>query len=161
MAGKEPDTGPTATTVAANVKRLRDERHLSYTELSERLQEAANWSVSPVGVRRIEDGKRRVTVDDLFSLAAALDVSPTTLLIPNVADGDEQVAASGVTEKLAAERLWNWVRGDEPIDPAVHTLKYRLAALPEWKKQQMLAHVAFRDVEFGSEGGLGNAAKAQ
>ena len=52
MAGKEPDTGPTAVTVAANVKRLRGEQNLSYTDLSERLQEVADWSVSPVGVRR-------------------------------------------------------------------------------------------------------------
>ena len=83
----------------------------------------------------------------------ALGVSPTTLLIPNADDGGEQVTATGVTEKLEAERLWNWVRGDEPIDPAVHTLKYRLVALPEWEKQQMLKTVAFIDAEFSGEGG--------
>jgi transcriptional regulator with XRE-family HTH domain len=103
--------------------------------------------VSPVGIRRIEDGERRVSLDDLFSLSVALGVSPTTLLIPNADDGDEQVAATGITEKLDAERLWNWVRGDEPIDPAEHT-QIPLAALPEWKQQQMLAHYQFRDPEF-------------
>src|SRR6476661_6760490 len=86
MAGKTPDTGPTAATVIANLKRLRDDRNLTYTQLSNRLKALAHWSISPVGVRRIEDGERRVTVDDLLAFAVALGVSPVTLLMPNAGE---------------------------------------------------------------------------
>jgi transcriptional regulator with XRE-family HTH domain len=162
MAGKEPNTGPTAMTVVANVKRLRTDQNLSYTELSHRLDEVAGWSVNPVGVRRIEDGERRVTVDDLFALAAALGVSPTTLLIPNADDGGEQVAATGVTEKCDAERLWKWLRIEEPIDPDdMETLEFRMVALPAWKKRQMMANVKYVNVDFSSEGGLAKGGEAQ
>lgn len=56
-------------------------------------------------------------MDDLFALAAALRVSPTTLLMPNAGDGDEQVAVTGITEECGAERLWKWLHVEEPIDP--------------------------------------------
>ena len=89
-----------------------------------------------MGLRRIENGGRRVDTDDLFGLAVALGVSPTTLLIPNADDGDEQVAATGVTEGCTAEQLWKWLRIEESIDPDVERLEFWLAALPTWKKRR-------------------------
>ena len=72
-------------------------------------------------------------MDDLFALAAALRVSPTTLLMPNAGDGDEQVAVTGITEECGAERLWKWLHVEEPIEPDdTETLDFRPAALPEW-----------------------------
>ena len=152
MAGKEPEIGPTATTVAANVKRLRDDQNLSYTQVSERLAALANWSVSPVGVRRIEDGERRVTVDDLFALAVALGVSPTTLLIPNADDGGESVVATGITEKFDAEQLWKWMHIEESIDPDLERFDFWQAALPSWKKKQLIRYV---DAQFSGGSALG------
>jgi hypothetical protein len=43
-----------------------------------------------------------------------------------------------------------------------NTLKFRLAALPKWKQQQMLAHYQFRDPEFSGGGALSdNTGEAQ
>ena len=108
--------GPTGETVRANIIRLRAYRRLGYTDLSERLKDL-DQQIPPLGLRRIENGARRVDADDLFALAVALGVSPVTLLIPNADDGGEQVAATGIIEKCDAERLWNWVsrrRADRP-----------------------------------------------
>jgi transcriptional regulator with XRE-family HTH domain len=151
MPGKRPDTGPTAATVVANLHRLRTDQNLSYTELSQRLKALAQWSISPVGVRRIEDGERRVTVDDLLAFAVALKVSPATLLMPNAGGGDEKVAATGILEKCDAERLWGWLVVHEPLDPGESTLKYRLRALPPWRGRELVANV---EAKFSGGGGL-------
>lgn len=81
MAGKPPDTGPTAAIVADNIKQLRTVQNLSYTQLSKQLKQRADWSISPVGVRRIENGERRISVDDLVAIAATFDIPPSMLLI--------------------------------------------------------------------------------
>ena len=133
--GLKRPLGPTGETVRANITRLRAFRRLGYTELSERLKDIGK-PITPMGLRRIENGARRVDTDDLFALAVALGVSPITLLIPNADDGGEQVAATGVTEKCDAEQLWKWLRIEESIDPDVETLEFWLAALPAWKKRQ-------------------------
>ena len=57
-------------------------------------------------VDQIEKGTRRVDVDDLIALAAALGVSPTTLLMPDTAEGDMPVSATG-TGELRQESCWN------------------------------------------------------
>ena len=72
---------------------------MGYTDLSERLKDL-DRRIPPLGLRRIENGARRVDADDLLALAVALGVSPVTLLMPNADDGGEQVAATGITEKL-------------------------------------------------------------
>jgi transcriptional regulator with XRE-family HTH domain len=110
VVGREPEFGATAQTVAANVKRLRVGRELTYTQLSERLAGAGS-QLTPVAVRRIEDKKRRVTVDDLMSLAVALDVWPITLLMPASLRADSLVTCTGLDEPIAAERLWDWLEG--------------------------------------------------
>ena len=43
----------------------------------------------------------------------------------------------------------------------METLEFRLAALPAWKKRQMMANVKFVDVEFSGEGGLAKGGEAQ
>ena len=119
MAGKEPEYGPTAAAVAANVGRLRSELRLSYTDVSDRLAERG-WPLSPVAVRRIEKGQRKVSPDDLTALAIALRVSPVTLLMPNTESRDDEVELSGVAAgafrnqaRLTANVAWQWLRGDQ------------------------------------------------
>lgn len=108
MAGKEPEIGPTARTVASNVERLRTARGWSYTELSEKLQSIANWTINPVGIRRIESKERRVTVDDLMALSVALGVSPVTLLYPDTANVIEKLDVTGLPTPENARVLWEW-----------------------------------------------------
>lgn len=132
MIGKEPDIGTTARTVAANVKRLRGE--LNYTQLSERLQQVAGWSINAVGVRRIESGERRVTPDDLVALALALQVSPSTLLMPETEAADETVHATGIDDGVEARRLWRWFVADAPLtgDTAQAVFGFLLRSIPAW-----------------------------
>lgn len=115
VAGKEPDIGPTAKTVAANVKRLRELKNLNYTQLSERLQDVADWSINAVGIRRIESGERRVTPDDLVALARALEVWPITLLMPNTESGEDAVIATGLPKPVTAEQFWDWLQATEGL----------------------------------------------
>lgn len=113
MAGKEPDIGPTARTVAENVRRLRDLQGMNYTQLSERLRKAANWSINAVGIRRIESGERRVTADDLMALSVALGVSPVTLLYPTKApSADELLDVTGL-EPQTARVVWEWTTASQ------------------------------------------------
>lgn len=109
MAGKEPETGPTARTVAQNVERLRKANGLNFTELSDRLQTVSNWTINAVGIRRIESGERRVTVDDLMALAVALGVSPASLLYPNTADATDMLEITGLRNPEHARVIWEWM----------------------------------------------------
>jgi hypothetical protein len=60
---------------------------------------------------------RPVTVDELLTLGAALNVAPVHLLVPPDDDSD---APYGVTAAVT-ERVWDvraWIRGDLPLDDA-------------------------------------------
>ncbi|MBI2700043.1 MAG: helix-turn-helix transcriptional regulator [Mycobacterium sp.] len=145
MVGKEPDIGPTARTVANNLNRLRADQKMNYTELSERLEARAGWTINAVGIRRIESGERRVTPDDLVALALALGVSPVTLLMPETADRDEPVVATGLEKAWPAEDLWKWLRGDGPLSAKRdfdELIDFMQRAVPAWRRQEWTEGVA-------------------
>lgn len=75
--------GPVGLRVAENLKRLRG--RVPVRELSARL-EALGRPILPSGITKIEQGSRRVDVDDLVALAQALEVSPMRLLLPAAGD---------------------------------------------------------------------------
>jgi transcriptional regulator with XRE-family HTH domain len=110
MAGKEMQMGPMSRTVAANVKRLRDGKNWNFKELSEQVKQVANWDISAVAVRRIEDEERRVSPDDLAALALALGVSPMALMLPTEAS---QIVPDG--EVYTAKTIWDWAAGNRAI----------------------------------------------
>jgi transcriptional regulator with XRE-family HTH domain len=147
MAGKEPDIGTTARTVAANVQRLRQARDMNYKALSERLQEVAQWSVNAVGIRRIEAGERRVTPDDLMALAVALDVSPVTLLMPNTQNPKDQVSITGVPGEVEAERLWEWLAANVALKESGEWVEFIHEAWPSWKVRSLYEAAAARSAE--------------
>ncbi|WP_240503047.1 helix-turn-helix domain-containing protein [Streptomyces prasinopilosus] len=66
--------------VAANVQRIREARRLSTRQLSTRLAEVGR-PIPASGITRIEQGMRRVDVDDLAALAKTLDVQVAQLLL--------------------------------------------------------------------------------
>jgi transcriptional regulator with XRE-family HTH domain len=78
---KKVPLGPTGLQVQHNVKRLREAKGLTYTELSARLS-ALGRPIPVLGLRRIEAGERRVDADDLIALARVLGVPPVLLLLP-------------------------------------------------------------------------------
>jgi len=106
--------GPTAATVAENVKRLRKCRSLSIYQLSAQLR-AAGRPITPSAVGKIERQQRQVTVDDLAAMAVILSVSPSALLLPLTDDPGSKVEITGVGP-VAADEAWDWVDGRRRLD---------------------------------------------
>lgn len=115
MAGKKLELGPIGAVVAKNVTRYREAARFNYTELSAELAKHKR-DISPLGVRRVEEGNRRVDVDDLVALALALNVSPLALLLPR---SDSPVVPGG--EVAGAERIWGWAQGVAPLAGGLDT----------------------------------------
>jgi transcriptional regulator with XRE-family HTH domain len=122
----------TAETVSANVKRLRTEQNLGLRSLSNKLREVGR----PLGhsaVDQIEKGTRRCDVDDLIALAAALGVSPVSLLMPGMsaADAPKEIEVGGVDVSIA--RLWRWLIAEATLPGYARPQRRFFAdARPEW-----------------------------
>lgn len=128
--------GATAETVSANVKRLRKEQNLGLRGLSNKLGEVGR-ALGHSAVDQIEKGTRRVDVDDLMALAAALGVSPITLLLPrNAAGADDAhlaVTVPGEDDPIPAGRLWLWLKADAPLPGYTRPQRrFFVDARPEW-----------------------------
>lgn len=131
--------GPIGEAVAQNIEQLRESRNFSYAELSRRLTELGR-PIAPLGLTRIRDGQRRVDVDDVVALALALDVSPSTLLLPPAPDEGANGNAL-VTERggcYPRRQIWNWLISEAPIDapesiglPSRSVVGFRLRAVPD------------------------------
>ncbi|MFM9672751.1 helix-turn-helix domain-containing protein [Streptomyces galilaeus] len=130
--------GSVGQRVAKEVARLRG--RTTVRELSTRLSKLGR-PILPSGITKIEQGKRRVDVDDLVALAVALEVTPTRLLMgPPPPDGGasdpahddvweegEWVSSDGTrrsplwTIRLAPDlalepwEAWTWALGESPL----------------------------------------------
>ena len=102
----------TGLTVAANVKRLRG--GLSFPELSRRLS-AVGRPLPVIALRRIEEGNRNVTVDDLMAFAVVFGVSPLTLLLPGYASSSADTRVTGVEKPVSSLRAWSWAKCETPL----------------------------------------------
>ncbi|MDO0973794.1 helix-turn-helix domain-containing protein [Mycolicibacterium frederiksbergense] len=151
MADDNPETakaltknplGPSGKAVAANVERLRNAQNLTFAALSERL-ERLDRPIPTLGLRKIVAETRRVDADDLVGLAAALGVSPVTLLMPPSTTGQDEVAVTGVDYPISASALWKWLRADYPMqgDDRIRWVFFA-AAWPEWRLHE---HVEERE----------------
>jgi transcriptional regulator with XRE-family HTH domain len=80
MGTRRVEQGEVGHTVAAQVRRIRESERLSLQALSDRLA-ALGRPILPSGLSKIEQGTRRVDVDDLVALAAALETVPSRLLV--------------------------------------------------------------------------------
>jgi transcriptional regulator with XRE-family HTH domain len=109
--GSEIKQGPTGQRVAANLRRLRD--RIPVRELATRLKEIGR-AIAPSGITKIEQGTRRVDVDDLVALSIALGVSPNRLLLPETAFDTSEV---DLTEHVTTDQLdaWTWATGRNPL----------------------------------------------
>ena len=112
MATRRVEIGITGETVRANVARVRKQQGLMLRDVSERLTDIGH-PMAHNTVSEIERGARRVDVDDLMALAAALDASPAALLMP-VGEKDQEVAVTGHMGKLTCGRVWDWIIGRRP-----------------------------------------------
>jgi transcriptional regulator with XRE-family HTH domain len=85
--------------VARQVRIHRQERKFSYAELSRRLERAGR-RIAPLGVRQIEEGTRRVDVDELGALCQALGINVLELLVPSYPFPAQLDGASDATKAI-------------------------------------------------------------
>ena len=115
--------GHTNQQVAANLRRARQSIGVDLRELSARIKETGR-TVSPSALSKIENGDRRVDVDDLTVFAYALETTPAALLTP----AEDAAAPAGVPEgEFTSEEIQMWIRGRVKIT-VVDLLQY-------WKEQ--------------------------
>ena len=116
MAAEPKPAGVVGERVAANLRRLR--RGTSTYELSRLLAEIG-WEIRANGLTRIENGSRRVDVDDLVALSVALDCSPNRLLMPPMTRDDPPgtARASLLVGDIAVtvRDMWVWATGERPL----------------------------------------------
>lgn len=115
MAGRAKEPGPTSVRVAENLRRIRQERGLSFAELSRRLS-GIGHPIPDTSLLKTEKGDRRVDVDDLMALALALEVTPNRLLLPP-GEAERVSERNQVTSAVAATwpRAWAWASGEVPF----------------------------------------------
>lgn len=111
MSTKKNPLGPTGDAVRLNIKRLREERGLSYAALSRGLAEV-DRPIPTLGLSRIESGQRRVDADDLAALAVVLGVHPVGLLLPFTGVGTVEITGAGT---VPARDAWKWAEGRRPL----------------------------------------------
>ncbi len=135
MAGKKIELGPTGRVVAERIRAYREGKNLTWTQLAKRMSECGR-PITAIALRRIEDGERRVDVDDLLALAYTLEVNPHALLFPRLSISDgivETVEVSGLS-KISGETLWEWADGERPLyDPTEDPRAFTGRTRPSWK----------------------------
>ncbi|MGV9600801.1 helix-turn-helix domain-containing protein [Streptosporangium sandarakinum] len=144
------EIGPTGARVAETVRKLRDRRGLSTTQLSKLLGELGR-PIQPTGITKIEKRERKVDVDDLVALAIALGVSPSTLLFPSTVEGESLILDAEVMEPVDNRRLWEWADTLSPLtwaegsDGTVETVTFRLQSRPTGDKRVSLSYAGVGD----------------
>jgi transcriptional regulator with XRE-family HTH domain len=122
------DVGPTGVTVAKNIQRVRKAQNLSLKDLAERLARHGR-KIGLSSLSKIENGDRRVDVDDLIAIALALDVSPLGLLLPR-GNFYEIVEVTGGVGSLPL--IWKWGRGEQSLQFAGDEREFAVRSVPSW-----------------------------
>ncbi|MBK4348754.1 helix-turn-helix domain-containing protein [Lacisediminihabitans changchengi] len=100
--------GQTNEAVAANLRKVRQSTGVDLRELSARIKTTGRV-ISPSALSKIENGDRRVDVDDLTVFAYALETTPAALLTPA---SEEAQAPAGVPEgQFTPEEIRAWIQG--------------------------------------------------
>lgn len=135
MTGRNDEDRSVSDVVADRVREVRRRRGLTAAQLAVRCAAlgmpdltASTLSNIETG-RRDETGRRRrdVSVDELLTLAAALDVAPVHLLVPPLGSpltavlaepNDEALYAVTPTRATRIYRVRQWIRGERPLPDA-------------------------------------------
>lgn len=126
LMGTATEPGPTGLRLGKNLRTVRGQT--SVRELSARLRELGR-PLLPSAISKIENGARRVDVDELLALSVALDCTPNRLLIGPEADSEQITLTAGQIQSPAvsgtletnptARDAWKWARGVEPLDVGI------------------------------------------
>lgn len=102
--------------VRRRLRELRSERGLTAEQLAKRVQDLGG-DLGRVAITKMESAnpetRRKITVEHLWWLAAALNVSPIELVLP-ADDGAKRIALSEKAEASAKE-MRAWCRGEGPM----------------------------------------------
>lgn len=110
------------------LREFRQARHLSQAQLAARVN-AQGGVVTQTTITRLERGPREVTLDEMLSLARALNVSPLALLLPT-GDAGEVMSIDGV--QVTAGKVVDWFLGHSPIDRGIEAQLAYFSALPSY-----------------------------
>jgi 8-oxo-dGTP pyrophosphatase MutT (NUDIX family)/transcriptional regulator with XRE-family HTH domain len=113
MARRAIEIGAVGRRVAENLERLRELRHLNFTELSGLLKRLGR-PLSAETIGKVERRERRIDVDDLVALAVALDTTPNRLLLPSDASDNKPIELTPEVT-VSALNAWKWATGEEPL----------------------------------------------
>lgn len=107
------ETAPRPNEVFAwQVARFRKAREMTTADLAEKVRELSGERMHATTITKIEQGDRKVTVNELFWFAAALNVPPALLLLPlGSAPRVEVTTQSVIHPHLALD----WLAGDESL----------------------------------------------
>lgn len=97
--------------VAARLFALRTARKWTRRDLATACVAAGAPHLTGHLLYKIEGGRRRVVVDEVFALACALGVSPLALMLPTTADAPVALTGSLTVPAVAA---YEWMVGDRP-----------------------------------------------
>lgn len=103
---KSASSRTTSEQVADNLRRIRQKSGVDLRTLDKRLEKLGH-RISSSGLSKIENGERKVAVDELIALAVALGVTPLHLLRP-VSASDRPTA---VSKDYAQEEVEVWLSG--------------------------------------------------
>lgn len=92
--------------VAANIRAARHAIGMDLRAMSEGLQTTGR-KLSTSGISKVENGDRRVDVDDLTAIAYLLRTTPAELLTPPAGAAN----LTGVPERYLPEEIERWTRG--------------------------------------------------
>lgn len=144
------EQGAAGRAVAAHIRRIRESNGWTLHEMSDRLTRYGR-PILPSGLSKIEAGTRRVDVDDLVAIAAALGVMPDRLLrnpdgsrmdgFPSMTkdDYEDSVAVAGRFMRRILQRMPEadreeyeaLRRGDEDLGPRVRPTPKEFEAMTQ------------------------------
>lgn len=136
---------PPSEVLPGELRALRRHRGWTQQELADQLEELGA-SIDRSTVAKIESGGRRLTIDEVFLFAAALEVSPLALLLPR----REEVIAVAPKLNASSTDVLQWARGVHPLgltDPA-EAGAYRLfyEARPDYEAAAIRRRPGIRDL---------------
>src|SRR6478752_7585543 len=129
-------------TVRRRLREVRESQGLTLARVQQRLRDLGREYMTST-LSQIENGGRRVDVDDLVALAAALGVAPVTLLMPTTHEADEFVTTTASVDPVPAYRLWWWLRTEHPLvdNSPMANVEFQYRSKPPWHEAE------FRNVD--------------
>ena len=99
------------------LRTVRERKRWKQFQLAERVTEMGA-PMHQTAIAKIENGERKVTLDDAMRLAAALDVSPLSLILPL---GDEDaMSLAPRAEPMPAKLVRAWIDGTLPVTAVLY-----------------------------------------